>query len=180
MFGPASTSCPTAICNPSIPANPTNFVRTVQNVANVVMPDSMEVDVNLFYIIDFGARLTGDGDVFFSFTPPQTGLVELFARGVANNIAQPVPFSASMTTTRIIGPNSMETRRNFFSGTSFSAGGAFPVYRGVGPFVGGIYSPSTQLFGVQSGVGTPQITGGYSMSPSTPVFTFPRLAWKKQ
>jgi hypothetical protein len=45
----------------------------IQRVQAAVLEntESFNVDVNLFYIVDFGGKLTADGDVFFSFTPSQ-------------------------------------------------------------------------------------------------------------
>jgi RHS repeat-associated protein len=157
--------------------------RVGQSLGETVLEntDSVDSSGSLFWVINGGVHLTADGDVFVDFTPPQSGLIDLFRAGASGAILHPVPFSFSVTTTHIFGPNTPDTRRSFFGGGSISVSGAIPIGRApVGPYIGGSYSPSSRLFAVSGGVGSaPQVNGGYSLSPTKPLFSLPRFAWKR-
>lgn len=177
--------CPTAICRSRTLGDDANIAARLaaqaQRISKEIMEtsDSLEGNVRVFYVIDFGARLTADGDVFLSFTPPQKGLQEIVKDALTKPEITEVRPSWSITSTHMFGVSNQETRRQFFSGNSFSFGGAIPVYRGMGPYVGGVYSPSAGRFGLQTGVGSGGVSGGLSMSPNNPTFQIPWLRWKK-
>ena len=184
IFSAPFLFCPTANC----------FGRTIGNDANTAAKiiehgrraglqimqtaDSLEGNVRVLYFIDFGARISADGNVYFSYTPPQKGFQEIIRDAISSGEIGKVPFSWSITSTHIVGGSNEKIRNSFFSGNSLSLGGAVPVYRGMGPYVGGVYSPSSGRFGIQTGVGSAGIGGGLSMSPQNPTFQFPQLRWK--
>jgi len=189
-FGVSLRLCPTGNCESRTLADDLatakKAAQTLQALQQKALEntDSLDLSGSAFWVISGTVHLTADGDVFVDFTPPQSGLVETVVRGLQGAILHPVPLSGSLTTTHIFygsSPNNIDTRRSFFGGGSISLGGAIPVEElPVGPYIGGTYSPSSRLFAIQGGIGTaPQINGGYSLSPTSPVLTIPWLAWKK-
>ena len=104
-----------------------------------------------------GVRLTADGDLSLDFnTPLSSGLVDTVKDGFSlKEITAKSLFSYSVTTTHLFGESTQDSRRAFFGGGSWSAGGAFPVHQAVGLYGGGVYSPSSGQAGFQTGFARP-------------------------
>jgi RHS repeat-associated protein len=186
-----SLTCITGNCGGRTLRDDLHFLKTdgVAFVSREVGPyfeplkyvDSFDYNINLFWVINFGVHATADGDIYPEFTPPQSGLVDLFVEAAKGSLVSPIPIGGSMTATHLVGPSTLETRRAFFGGCA--VGGAVPIVPEfpVGPYVGTVYSPSSGQVGFQVGAAAPvprvQTNWGYSIAPNKPLFTTP-LGWK--